>query len=89
MVVFSDLAVVPACVYIVETILCRTGGKAVSTPIIMKHRNYLVNTVFWKSEVPKKSIHHTVLSMDLCGVKYGVNGVHQSKILSTNIYCKN
>jgi ribosomal protein S27E len=43
MVVFSNLAVVPACVYIVETILCRTGGKAASTPIIMKHRNYLVN----------------------------------------------
>jgi len=33
-VVFSHLAVVSACVFAVETILYRTGGKAVYTPIV-------------------------------------------------------
>lgn len=33
----------------------------------------------------QKVIYKTVLSMDL----YGINGVNQCKILSTNIYCKN
>jgi hypothetical protein len=33
---FSHLAVVPACVFIVETIPCRTGGKVVYTSVVMK-----------------------------------------------------
>jgi len=34
MVVLGHLAVVPACVYIVQTILCTTGGRAVYTPVV-------------------------------------------------------
>lgn len=57
---FSDLAVIPP-VYIVETVFCRTGGKAVSTPIMVK----------WLLEKQgfQKSVHHAVLSMDLYGMK--------------------
>jgi hypothetical protein len=39
--VFSDIAVVPS-VYTVETVLCRTGGRAVVEPIIIKCSNYLI-----------------------------------------------
>jgi hypothetical protein len=64
-VMFSDLGVV-ATVYIVATVVCRTGGRAVAVPVIVKCRNYVIKML--KRRSSKISIHHTVLPMDLYGV---------------------
>jgi hypothetical protein len=64
MVVFSHLAFVPPCVFIVESILCRTGGKAVYTLVVMKLGYDLINVL--ENWSPPKNLSTIQFSPWIC-----------------------